>query len=78
MDKKEDRAEIRCYQCNADVFSDTISIYSIVWDGMEFDNEEDWNSWADDVLSPIRACSNYTDVKLSLYFHTCDLIKFWI
>lgn len=67
-------AKIKCYKGNADLFVDG-NFFPILWDGMTFDNKEEWSEWADEVLSPAADCNNYMDIRLSLHIHTMHLIN---
>ena len=68
------KATIKTYKGNANVFFGEIQNLSLNWDGIRFENEEEWNDWADYALQPIREAENYEDVRMSLYIATCHLI----
>lgn len=68
------KATIKTYKTNADVFFGEIKNLSLNWDGICFDNKDEWNDWADYALQPIREAENYEDVRMSLYTATYHLI----
>ena len=68
------KAELKCYQCNADLFVDG-GFHVISWDGLEFDNESDWQEWADEQLTPASTADNYEYIKQTLFIYTQHLIK---
>lgn len=63
------KANIKTYKTNAYLFVDEKS-YTIEWDGLEFDNEEEYYGWITEVMEPAMGCSNYEEVKLSLEIAT--------
>ena len=69
-----EKATIKCYKGNATAFY-LGNFYDINWDGMEWDNEEEWNEWADEELSAIKGADNYEDVKRTLLISTSHRIK---
>lgn len=69
------KATIEIYKTNAYVGADEVDVFNIVWDGYTWDNEEEWNQWADEELSPIKGAENYEDVKMTLYIYTNHRIR---
>lgn len=67
-------ATIKCYQCNADIFLNG-EYYNLQWDGMEWENESEWQEWADESLTPIANADNYDDIIEILHIYTQHAIK---
>lgn len=68
-------AKIICYNSTANLFYKDICNYLINYDGFEFEDEEEWNSWADEVLEPAKTAENYDSIKMQLYIATNHKIK---
>lgn len=69
------KATIHPYTGNADIFYGDIVNKTVQWYGLIWDNEQEWDEWADDVLADIAEAENYDDIKLVLHMHTMHLIK---
>ena len=63
------KAEIKTYRTNAILFADG-NACTIDWDGVEFDNAEEYGEWIAEQLAPAAAAQNYDEIKMSLEIAT--------
>ena len=63
------KANIKTYKTIAALFVNE-KYYTIDWDGLEFDNKEEYYEWITEVMKPAMKCTNYEEVKLVLEIAT--------
>ena len=68
------KATINTYKTNATLFFNG-NAYDINWDGMTFDDIDEWNEWASDELEPADEATNRFDIRERLYIATQHLIN---
>ena len=68
------KATLKAYKGNAELFVGN-SYYPISWDGIDFENYEEWKDWCASALFSAKDCENYEDVETQLWIATNHLIK---
>ena len=68
------KATINTYKTNATLFFNG-NACDINWDGMTFDDIDEWYEWASDELEPARWADNYQDIRERIYIATQHLIN---
>lgn len=68
------KATINTYKTNATLFFNG-NACNINWDGMTFDDIDEWNEWAAEQLELARVADNYQDIRERLYIATMNRIN---